>query len=75
MFAQRGRGGTGRRAGLRSLLPQGSGSSILLVRTILMKEKGRLSEEDSLLLYYAESLITLSRCQVNFLAPLGATYW
>ena len=32
-FAQRGRGGTGRRAGLRSLLPQGSGSSILLVRT------------------------------------------
>ena len=28
-----GRGGTGRRAGLRSLLPQGSGSSILLVRT------------------------------------------
>ena len=34
MFAQScGRGGTGRRAGLRSLLPQGSGSSILLVRT------------------------------------------
>src|SRR5690606_19114254 len=29
----RGRGGTGRRAGLRSLFPQGSGSSILLVRT------------------------------------------
>lgn len=28
-----GRGGTGRRAGLRSLFPQGSGSSILLVRT------------------------------------------
>jgi 16S rRNA (guanine(527)-N(7))-methyltransferase RsmG len=44
MFAQPcGRGGTGRRAGLRSLLPQGSGSSILLVRTkferIRIKEK------------------------------------
>ena len=34
-----GRGGTGRRAGLRSLLPQGSGSSILLVRTKLHLRK------------------------------------
>ncbi len=39
MFAQCGRGGTGRRAGLRSLLPRGSGSSILLVRTISKGER------------------------------------
>lgn len=39
MFAQIcGRGGTGRRAGLRSLFPQGSGSSILLVRTTIFEE-------------------------------------
>jgi 16S rRNA (guanine527-N7)-methyltransferase len=42
-----GRGGTGRRAGLRSLLPQGSGSSILLVRTTsklkVKKDKGKRS--------------------------------
>ena len=33
LWPTRGRGGTGRRAGLRSLFSQESGSSILLVRT------------------------------------------
>ena len=39
-----GRGGTGRRAGLRSLLPRGSGSSILLVRTTVKDDGGRMRD-------------------------------